>query len=464
MPRVGAAFAVLVAATAVTIVTTAAPAAAAGTPYPSMSIWYGDGTLTQYLQAGAYDNGANPNVYLGPAEGFGSLFTLDSTAYADLADGHQGIVLNHNPFASAVSFADAAVPLGTYSFQLGLTFLALPPPATPYGDLIDTKPTCDADTGFDLQLNPDGTMTAYNGTTEIGTTTGDINVGGPHRILLERDADAGTLVITVDGNQVLSASSPGTWSYSGSPDIGVDFGSNGSYEATQCSTVGLDAVVGNIFLGPLGVPVPILGPDWVTLTQPVPAFVAPGASGTLTLVAATSQDGVPYAATIVLPDQVTVSGDLPQGCALLSSSVVRCLDPGVETLQLPIAVSAGAPPDTTLTAESPTSVALYNANEVNARPNSTYIQVATFAPPTITSASSASFTQGTPDSYTVTTSTSFPPGAPAPTLTETGPLPNGVSFTDNGDGTATIAGTAKVSGSFPITITAAEIVQQGGKS
>ena len=39
-------------------------------------------------------------------------------------------------------------------------------------------------------------------------------------------------------------------------------------------------------------------------------------------------------------------------------------------------------------------------------------------------------------SYTVTTT-----GYPAPTITETGALPAGLTFTDNGNGTATISGT-----------------------
>ena len=44
---------------------------------------------------------------------------------------------------------------------------------------------------------------------------------------------------------------------------------------------------------------------------------------------------------------------------------------------------------------------------------------------------------GSPFSFTVTTT-----GAPAAALTETGALPSGITFTDNGNGTATIAGTA----------------------
>jgi hypothetical protein len=75
--------------------------------------------------------------------------------------------------------------------------------------------------------------------------------------------------------------------------------------------------------------------------------------------------------------------------------------------------------------------------------------------PVINSAASASSIAGAPFSFTVTTT-----GAPAPALTETGALPAGITFTDNGDGTATIAGTATAGsgGSYPVQINAANSV------
>jgi hypothetical protein len=71
--------------------------------------------------------------------------------------------------------------------------------------------------------------------------------------------------------------------------------------------------------------------------------------------------------------------------------------------------------------------------------------------PSFTSADSATFTVGTSGTFAVTTS-----GYPNAALTESGSLPSGVTFTDNGDGTATLAGTAVAGtgGSYPITITA----------
>ena len=63
----------------------------------------------------------------------------------------------------------------------------------------------------------------------------------------------------------------------------------------------------------------------------------------------------------------------------------------------------------------------------------------------------ATFTAGQAGTFTVTTT-----GYPNSTLSETGALPSGVTFTDNGDGAATLAGTpaANTAGTYPFTITA----------
>ena len=76
-------------------------------------------------------------------------------------------------------------------------------------------------------------------------------------------------------------------------------------------------------------------------------------------------------------------------------------------------------------------------------------------PPTISSADHATFAVGSAGSFTVTTTAGYPA---ATTLSHTGTLPSGVSFTDNGDGTAMLAGTPAggTGGSYPITITASQ--------
>src|SRR5271166_3328531 len=72
--------------------------------------------------------------------------------------------------------------------------------------------------------------------------------------------------------------------------------------------------------------------------------------------------------------------------------------------------------------------------------------------PAITSADDDAFTVGQFGSFTITTT-----GYPTPAITETGSLPTGVTFTDNGNGTATLAGTPQEGtlGTYPLTLTAA---------
>src|SRR5438874_5308177 len=73
--------------------------------------------------------------------------------------------------------------------------------------------------------------------------------------------------------------------------------------------------------------------------------------------------------------------------------------------------------------------------------------------PTTTSADHTTFAVGSAGTFTVTTHAGFPA---ATTLAETGALPSGVTFTDNGNGTATLAGTPALGtvSSYPLTIRA----------
>jgi hypothetical protein len=96
-------------------------------------------------------------------------------------------------------------------------------------------------------------------------------------------------------------------------------------------------------------------------------------------------------------------------------------------------------------------------------PNATQsLTVTANQPPTITSAASTSFTSTLPGTFTVTT-TGFPSGAGI-TLSSSGTLPTGVTFVNNGNGTATLAGTpaAGTQGSYPLTFTATNGITPNG--
>ena len=71
--------------------------------------------------------------------------------------------------------------------------------------------------------------------------------------------------------------------------------------------------------------------------------------------------------------------------------------------------------------------------------------------PAITSAAARSFALSSANTFTVTTT-----GTPTAAPSESGALPSGVTFVDNGDGTATLAGTpaASAAGTYPLTINA----------
>jgi hypothetical protein len=79
------------------------------------------------------------------------------------------------------------------------------------------------------------------------------------------------------------------------------------------------------------------------------------------------------------------------------------------------------------------------------------VSVNTGSSPTITSTSSTSISARAPLNFTVTTT-----GSPTPSIAESGSLPNGITFTDNGDGTASFTGQASTTnqGYYFITLTA----------
>ncbi len=130
-------------------------------------------------------------------------------------------------------------------------------------------------------------------------------------------------------------------------------------------------------------------------------------------------------------------GPLPSG--------VRFVDNGDGTADLigtPAAGSAG-PYAFTITA--------HNGAESDATQSFVLTVINPALPPEITSADHAEFTETVPGSYTVIAT-----GSPGPSLKESGSLPSGVTFTDNGDGSATISGTPAVgtAGTYTVTITA----------
>ena len=118
---------------------------------------------------------------------------------------------------------------------------------------------------------------------------------------------------------------------------------------------------------------------------------------------------------------------------------------GVGYPTLTLNVNVGATATGTVTNSFTASGA--GASSASSNTDSISIEV----PPAITSASGVTFTVGAAGSFPVTTT-----GTPSPSLSEGGTLPSGVTFVDNGNGTASLSGTpaSGTGGSYPLTITA----------
>ncbi|MGE5097610.1 MAG: putative Ig domain-containing protein, partial [Betaproteobacteria bacterium] len=169
------------------------------------------------------------------------------------------------------------------------------------------------------------------------------------------------------------------------------------------------------------------------ITSANAATFSVGSPGTFTV----TTSGVPIAAT------VSIGSGLPSGLTFTNN--------GNGTATIAGTPAAGTGGTYTLTITAINGVA----------PNATQSFTLTVnQAPAITSANYAEFTVGTAGSFTFTTS-----GHPAPTLAITdGTLPSGITFTDNGNGTATLSGTpaASAGGEYPLTITASNGVTPNG--
>ena len=169
----------------------------------------------------------------------------------------------------------------------------------------------------------------------------------------------------------------------------------------------------------LSLVITVAAPGPPTITSPATADFTLGQAGDL----AVTTTGGPT-------PTLTESGALPAGLSFVAGTNGTALIEGTPTAagvtDVTISATNGISPDATQT-----------------------LAIVVDAGPSITSAASASMIQGIPGSVTVTTG-----GYPAPSLGWSGTVPAGLSFTDNGNGTATIAGTPSSTGVTTLTLLA----------
>jgi hypothetical protein len=201
----------------------------------------------------------------------------------------------------------------------------------------------------------------------------------------------------------------GTAALSGTADTGT----GGVYPLTLTADNGVGSPVTEDFT--------LTVDEATALTSGAAATFIAGHAGTFTVEAS----GFPS-------PMLSVSGDLPGGVGFTDNG------DGTATLSgTPDAGTGGSYP-LTITAD----------NNVGSPATQDFTLTVNEAP-AIVSGDTATFTAGQAGSFTIDVA-----GFPTPTLGESGTLPTGLTFVDNGDGTATMAGTPTRSGRFTLHITA----------
>jgi hypothetical protein len=337
-----------------------------------------------------------------------------STAFTESSSGTFTVTTTGTPNAAlsetgalpdGVSFVDNGDGTGTLS--------GTPAPGSagsyPFTIAATNGESPDAFQSFTLTVNPGPTAPVITSDAETTFTQGSI----------------GTFTVTSTGIPAAALSETGAL------PSGVTFTDNGDGTATLAGNPGVDGTFPITINATNGVS-PDASQSFTLTVNPAPAapVITSGSSTTFTegsagMFAVTST-GNPTAALSqsgALPDGVTFS-DNGDGTATLAGT--------------PTAGSAGSYPIT---------IGATNGVSPDASQSFTLTVNPAPAAPVITSGSSASFTKGSAGTFTVTST-----GVPTAALSETGSLPSGVTFTDNGDGTATLAGNPGAAGTFPITI------------
>jgi len=336
--------------------------------------------------------------------------------------------------ATVNSASGQAVPNLPVSFTLDGAFAGVAVTDSNGVATLSDVPTSDAvgtDTG--------GVFAYFAGNINLKTSvgTGDLTVSqAPSQAPAITSADSTTFTVgTARTFTVTTTGSPtSALTETGALPSGVTFVDNGNGTATLAGTpaAGTGATYALSVTAANGV-TPNATQSFTLTVDQAPAITSAAAKSFAISTASTftvTTTGFPTSA-------LTETGALPSGVTFVGNSN------GTATLAgTPAAGTAGTYP-LTITA----------ANGVTPDGTQSFtLTVAAAQAPAITSAGSTTFTAGTAGTFTVTTT-----GVPTSALTETGALPSGVTFVDNSNGTATLAGTpaAGSGATYALTITAA---------
>ena len=297
---------------------------------------------------------------------------------------------DHGDGTATIAGTPAAGSGGVYQFTVTASNGVSPGASQDFNLTVDEAPTITSADSFTLVF---GTVCSFTVTT-TGYPLPSLSVS-PETPL------PSWITFTDNGNgtATISGSEHGT---GGSDDIVIIASDGASPDATQDFTI-------------------YFGSAPVITSPPFAGFVTGKASSVTVETQATPVAGLSDGGAI-LPSGVTFTNN-GDGTATLAGTPEIGTD---GTYEFTITASNGLSPDAT---------------------QDFTLTVGDAATPALTSAGDTTFTVGTSGSFTVTTT-----GLPFPGLSAVGDLPDGITFTDNGDGTATLAGTPTDGGTYDFTI------------
>jgi hypothetical protein len=374
------------------------PAAGSGGSYP-ITITASNGVSPNASQSFTLTVDQSPVITSGTAisfvEGSSGTFTVTSTGFPTAALSEVGSL------PSGVTFVDNGNGTATLAGTPGAATRGTYPITITAANGVSPN----GSQSFTLTVNAAPTITSANTTT--------FTVGS-----------AGTFTVTTSGNPTSALSETGTL------PAGVTFVNNGDGTATLSGTPAV-GTGGNY-----------------PITVKAANGVSPNGSQSFTLVvdqapAVTSTAGTTFADGVSSNFEVTTSG-FPTAAVSETGSLpigVSFVDNGNGTATLSGTPTSGGTFPITITA----------SNGVGANASQSFVLTVTTVSqaPSVTSVNGTTFTFGSANSFTVAST-----GTPTPSLSENGTLPSGVTFVDNGDGTASLSGTPASNGTYPITIRA----------
>jgi hypothetical protein len=284
------------------------------------------------------------------------------------------------------------------------------------------------------------TFTASNGVLPNATQNFTLTITRPPRITSVNNATfvvgtANTFTVTTRNTQPKT-----TLTYTGTLPGGVTFvphNNQGTATLSGTPAAGSEGIYFLTITGTNGFPPDAVQVFTLTVQGTAPVTHPPAITSAANTTFTVGTEGIFTIHTTGTPtSSITLGGTLPAWLTFLDNT------DGTATLDgIP---DPGGPPSYSLTITATNGIA----------PDATqaFTLFVNNPPPAITSADNTIFVVGTFASFTVRTS----PPIPSATVNFTGTLPAGINFTPNGDGTATIDGTASAGsqGSYPINITA----------